>query len=75
MFMVLDEVSVATNDFDAVTLDQKVKFFYTYHHVREQSGLFGFSDLAAKKVGPIQSRFQGLAAALAMRKRAMPVGA
>ena len=44
------EVSVVTNDFDAVILDQEVKF-YTYHHVREQSEeLFGFSSLAGEKV-------------------------
>ena len=44
------EVSVAAGDFDAVVLDQDVKF-YTYHHVREQAEeLFGFSSLAAKKM-------------------------
>lgn len=54
------EVSVATNDFDAVILDQEVKF-YTYHHVREQSEeLFGFSSLAAKKLFEILITVQGV---------------
>ena len=44
------EVSVSTGDFEAVVLNQDVKF-YTYHHVREQAEeLFGFSSLAAKKL-------------------------
>ena len=44
------EVSVAAGDFEAVVLNQDVKF-YTYHHVREQAEeLFGFSSLAAKKL-------------------------
>ena len=54
------EVSVATNDFDAVTLDQEVKF-YTYHHVREQAEeLFGFSSLAAKKLFEMLITVQGV---------------
>lgn len=54
------EVSVATNDFDVVTLDQEVKF-YTYHHVREQSEeLFGFSSLAAKKLFEMLITVQGV---------------
>ena len=54
------EVSVATNDFDAVVLDQEVKF-YTYHHVREQSDeLFGFSSLAAKKLFEMLITVQGV---------------
>ena len=54
------EVSVATNDFDAVILDQVVKF-YTYHHVREQSEeLFGFSSLAAKKLFEMLITVQGV---------------
>ena len=54
------EVSVATNDFDAVILDQEVKF-YTYHHVREQSEeLFGFSSLAAKKLFETLITVQGV---------------
>ena len=54
------EVSVATNDFDAVILDQEVKF-YTYHHVREQSEeLFGFSSLAAKKLFEMLLTVQGV---------------
>ena len=54
------EVSVATNDFDAVILDQEVKF-YTYHHVREQSEeLFGSSSLAAKKLFEMLITVQGV---------------
>ena len=54
------EVSVATNDFDAVILDQEVKL-YTYHHVREQSDeLFGFSSLAAKKLFEMLITVQGV---------------
>lgn len=54
------EVNVATNDFDAVILDQEVKF-YTYHHVREQSEeLFGFSSLAAKKLFEMLITVQGV---------------
>ena len=54
------EVSVATNDFDAVILDQEVKI-YTYHHVREQSDeLFGFSSLAAKKLFEMLITVQGV---------------
>ena len=51
---------MATNDFDAVILDQEVKF-YTYHHVREQSEeLFGFSSLAAKKLFEMLITVQGV---------------
>ena len=54
------EVSVASNDFDAVTLDQEVKF-YTYHHVRDQTEeLFGFSSLAAKKLFEMLITVQGV---------------
>jgi len=54
------EVSVAAGDFDAVMLDQDVKF-YTYHHVREQAEeLFGFSSLAAKKMFEMLITVQGV---------------
>ena len=54
------EVSVAAGDFDAVMLDQDVKF-YTYHHVREQAEeLFGFSSLAAKKLFEMLITVQGV---------------
>ena len=54
------EVSVAAGDFDAVVLDQDVKF-YTYHHVREQTEeLFGFSSLAAKKMFEMLITVQGV---------------
>ena len=54
------EVSVSAGDFDAVALDQDVKF-YTYHHVREQAEeLFGFSSLAAKKLFEMLITVQGV---------------
>ena len=54
------EVSVAAGAFDAVMLDQDVKF-YTYHHVREQAEeLFGFSSLAAKKLFEMLITVQGV---------------
>ena len=54
------EVSVSTGDFEAVVLNQDVKF-YTYHHVREQAEeLFGFSSLAAKKLFEMLITVQGV---------------
>lgn len=54
------ELSVAAGDFDAVTLEQSVKF-YTHHHVREQAEeLFGFSSLAAKKLFELLITVQGV---------------
>ena len=54
------EVNVASGDYEAVTLDQKVKF-YTYHHIREQSQeLFGFSSLAGKKLFEMLITVQGV---------------
>lgn len=54
------EINVSTSDFDAVVLDQDVKF-YTYHHVREQAEeLFGFSSLAAKKLFEMLITVQGV---------------
>ncbi len=54
------EVNVAAGDFDAVTLQDNVKF-YTYHHIREQSQeLFGFSSLAAKKLFEMLITVQGV---------------
>ena len=54
------EINVASGDYDAVTLDQEVKF-YTYHHIREQSQeLFGFSSLAAKKLFELLITVQGV---------------
>lgn len=54
------EVSVSAGDFEAVMLDQDVKF-YTYHHVREQAEeLFGFSSLAAKKLFEMLITVQGV---------------
>ena len=54
------EVSVSAGDFEAVALNQDVKF-YTYHHVREQAEeLFGFSSLAAKKLFEILITVQGV---------------
>ena len=54
------ELNVAAGDYDAVTLDQQVKF-YTYHHIREQSQeLFGFSSLAGKKLFEMLITVQGI---------------
>ena len=54
------EVSVSAGDFEAVALNQDVKF-YTYHHVREQAEeLFGFSSLAAKKLFEMLITVQGI---------------
>ncbi len=54
------EVQLALGDFDAVKLDEKVKF-YTYHHVREQSQeLFGFSTLTTKKLFEMLITVQGV---------------
>ena len=54
------EINVALPDYEAVTLDQPVKF-YTYHHIREQSQeLFGFSSLAAKKLFELLITVQGV---------------
>lgn len=54
------EVAVPLGDFEAVTLDETVKF-YTYHHVREQAEeLFGFSSLAAKKLFELLITVQGV---------------
>lgn len=54
------EINVASGDYDAVVLDQQVKF-YTYHHIREQSQeLFGFSSLAGKKLFEMLITVQGV---------------
>lgn len=54
------EINVAAGDYDAVLLDQPVKF-YTYHHIREQSQeLFGFSSLSGKKLFEMLITVQGV---------------
>lgn len=54
------EINVASGDYDAVVLNQEVKF-YTYHHIREQSQeLFGFSSLAGKKLFEMLITVQGI---------------
>lgn len=54
------EVTVPLGDFEAVMLDETIKF-YTYHHVREQAEeLFGFSSLAAKKLFELLITVQGI---------------
>lgn len=54
------EVNVPLSDFEAVGLEQSVKF-YTYHHLREQAEeLFGFSTLAAKKLFELLITVQGV---------------
>jgi len=55
------EIQVPLGDFDTALLDEPVKKFYTYHHVREQSDeLFGFSSLAAKKLFELLIGVQGV---------------
>lgn len=54
------EVSVATGDYDKVTLNEQVKL-HTYHHIREQSQeLFGFFSLTAKKLFEMLITVQGV---------------
>lgn len=54
------ELNVPLGDFEAVRLNETVKF-YTYHHIREQSQeLFGFSTLAAKKIFEMLITVQGV---------------
>lgn len=54
------EIQVPLLDYEAVLLNDKVKF-YTYHHIREQSqDLFGFSTLAAKKLFELLITVQGI---------------
>ena len=54
------EINIPSNDYEALTLSQEVKFF-TYHHIREQSQeLFGFSSLAAKKLFEMLITVQGV---------------
>lgn len=54
------EITVPLGDYEAVSLEETVKF-YTYHHVREQSEeLFGFSSLAAKKLFELLITVQGV---------------
>ena len=54
------EIAVPAGDFDALVLDEEVKF-YTHHHVREQAEeLFGFSSLAAKKLFEMLLSVQGV---------------
>ena len=51
---------MSAGDFEAVALNQDIKF-YTYHHVREQAEeLFGFSSLAAKKLFEMLITIQGV---------------
>lgn len=54
------EVQVSTSDFDAVQLNEDVKF-YTYHYLREQSEeLFGFLTLMSKKLFELLITVQGI---------------
>lgn len=54
------EVQVSTGDYDAVTLDKKIKL-YTYHHVSENAeNLYGFSTLSAKKLFELLITVQGV---------------
>jgi len=54
------EVAVALRDFDRATLHEPL-LLHTYHHIREQSQeLFGFSNLAAKKLFELLITVQGV---------------
>ncbi len=54
------EVQVPAGDFERALLHDEVKF-YTYHHIREQSQeLYGFSNLAAKKLFELLIGVQGI---------------
>jgi Holliday junction DNA helicase RuvA len=54
------EVIVPAGEFDRAVLGEEIKF-YTYHHIREQSQeLFGFSNLAAKKLFELLITVQGV---------------
>lgn len=54
------EVQVATGDFDIALLDSIGKY-HTYHYIREQSQeLFGFSNIAAKKLFELLITVQGV---------------
>ena len=54
------EVAVPATDFERTLMGEPVKF-YTYHHIREQSQeLFGFSNLAAKKLFELLITVQGV---------------
>ncbi len=65
-FLVLDvngvgyEVAVAKSDFEGAKLNEERKF-YTYHQVRENAEeLYGFSNLAAKKIFELLISVQGI---------------
>ena len=54
------EVTLSQMDFDGCGLEDEIKV-YTYHHVREQSEeLFGFSNLAGKKLFELLIAVQGV---------------
>ena len=54
------ELTVSQIDFNAINLDDEIKF-YTFHHIRENSEeLFGFSSLAAKKMFEMLISVQGI---------------
>ena len=54
------EIKVPQSDYDRATLDKPIKY-YTYHHIREQSQeLFGFSNLAGKKLFELLITVQGV---------------
>lgn len=54
------EIAVSLGDYEAVNLNDTVKF-YTYHHIREQAEeLYGFSTLAAKKIFELLISVQGI---------------
>lgn len=68
------ELGITTPDFEAVKLNDEVKF-YTYHQIRENSeDLYGFLSLAAKKLFELLISVQGIGpkAAIAILSLATP---
>lgn len=54
------EVQTALGEYERAVLHEEVKF-YTYHHIREQSqDLYGFSNLAGKKLFELLITVQGI---------------
>ena len=54
------EIKLPSGDYDRALLDKPIKY-YTYHHIREQSqDLFGFSNLAGKRLFELLITVQGV---------------
>ena len=68
------ELGITTPDFEAIKLNDEVKF-YTYHQIRENAeDLYGFLSLAAKKLFELLISVQGIGpkAAIAILSLAPP---